>query len=99
MPVKPLATPPFGLLARKGQARPALDRPTLRERPAPRSAAAGTAAFTLRLDPARHLRLRAAASARGCSAQQFVTGALDAFFLTEPEVEAQVAHLPPLPKL
>ena len=37
------------------------------------------AAFTLRLDPARHARLKDACAARGRSAQQIVTQALDAF--------------------
>lgn len=52
-------------------------------------------AFTLRLDEQRHLKLRLAAAARGQSAQQIVTEALDAFFSTLPEVEALAAQLPP----
>lgn len=36
------------------------------------------AAFTLRLDTERHLKLRLASTMRGCSAQQLVTDALDA---------------------
>jgi len=36
------------------------------------------AAFTLRLDAERHLKLRLASTMQGCSAQQLVTDALDA---------------------
>lgn len=52
------------------------------------------AAFTLRLDSDRHLRLRLASASRLRSAQQLVTEALDAFLATMPEVEALVAQLP-----
>ena len=46
------------------------------------------AAFTLRLDPDRHLKLRLACALTRTSAQQLVTGALDEFLATLPEVEA-----------
>ena len=46
------------------------------------------AAFTLRLDGERHLRLRLATAVTGQSAQQIVTSALDALLETIPEVEA-----------
>jgi hypothetical protein len=46
------------------------------------------AAFTLRLDGGRHLRLRLATAVTGQSAQQIVTGALDAMLASIPEVEA-----------
>ena len=46
------------------------------------------AAFTLRLDVGRHLRLRLATAVTGQSAQQIVTGALDALLASIPEVEA-----------
>jgi hypothetical protein len=52
------------------------------------SAKKGKAAFTLRLDADRHLRLRLAAAVSGRSAQQVVTQALDAFLSNQPEVEA-----------
>lgn len=52
------------------------------------------AAFTLRLDSDRHLRLRLAAAVCGQSAQQLVTEALDAFLESVPEVEALVSQLP-----
>ena len=58
---------------------------------APRSRAApgskGKAAFTLRLDPERHLKLRLACALNGRSAQLLVTDALDAFLGGMPELE------------
>ena len=53
------------------------------------------AAFTLRLDTDRHLRLRLASAVTGSSSQHLVTLALDAFLQTLPEVDALVAQLPP----
>ncbi len=46
------------------------------------------AAFTLRLDVERHLRLRLATAVTGQSAQQIVTSALDELLASIPEVEA-----------
>lgn len=62
--------------------------------PLPLPASGRKAAFTLRLDRERHLRLRLAAAVRGQSAQQLVTHALDALIATMPEVEALRAQLP-----
>lgn len=62
---------------------------------APRELAPGKkAAFTLRLDADRHLRLRLASAVTGQSAQQLVTGALDSFLETLPEVSALARNLP-----
>ena len=52
------------------------------------------AAFTLRLDADRHLRLRLASAVSHRSAQQLVTEALDALLEKTPEVEALVRQLP-----
>jgi hypothetical protein len=52
------------------------------------------AAFTLRLDPDRHLKLRLACAVTRRSAQQLVTSALDDFLDTLPEVEAMADRLP-----
>lgn len=54
-----------------------------------RTAASGKrrAAFTLRLDPERHLRLRLASTVSGLSAQVLVTQALDAMLAEMPEIE------------
>jgi len=60
-------------------------------RPAkPRSAAGSKskAAFTLRLDPERHLKLRLACAVNGRSAQQLVTDALDRLLDDMPELDA-----------
>lgn len=48
--------------------------------------AKGKAAFTLRLDPDRHLRLRLACAVAHKSAQALVVAALDAFLETQPAV-------------
>jgi hypothetical protein len=54
----------------------------------------GKAAFTLRLDAARHLRLRLASAVSNRSAQVLVADALDHFLDTMPEVDALAAQLP-----
>ena len=61
--------------------------------PTPRSApgAKGKSAFTLRLDPARHLKLRLACAVGGRSAQQIVTDALDRLLTDMPELDAMAA--------
>ena len=129
---KPFASLSAGLLARKGDARPAIRRayvpmaPIVRlpqpethddlgwndmgeEVPSPspareqrerieRSYSAGQktsprkvkAAFTLRLDADRHLRLRLASAVGKRSSQQIVTEALDAFLEKHPGLDALV---------
>ena len=57
-------------------------------------AARDKAAFTLRLDPDRHFRLRLACALTGRSAQQIVTGALDEILKTFPEIDAMAGQLP-----
>jgi hypothetical protein len=129
---KPLASLSSGLLARKGEARPAMRRqaptetsslddlgwndlgelpPVLQEREVlaaavtPAAAAAigresaeqtarGKAAFTLRLDAERHLRLRLASAVAGKSAQLLMIDALDGLLSRMPEVAALRAQLP-----
>src|SRR5437870_2567669 len=58
--------------------------------PTPRAArgSKGKAAFTLRLDPDRHLKLRLACAVDGRSAQQIVTDALDGLLQNMPELDA-----------
>jgi hypothetical protein len=62
-----------------------------------REAVAGKskAAFTLRLDPDRHLRLRLASAVTNLSAQQLVTQALDAFLESLTEVDTLARQLDP----
>ena len=64
--------------------------------PRPRQAAGAKskAAFTLRLEAERHLRLRLACAVTHRSAQQLVTEALDSFLATLPELDAMAGHLP-----
>jgi hypothetical protein len=64
--------------------------PVARRQRKPR-AAPGTkskAAFTLRLDPERHLKLRLACAVSGHSAQLIVTQALDELLQSMPELDA-----------
>ena len=52
------------------------------------------AAFTLRLAPDRHLKLRLACATTNRSAQMLVTDALDAFLATMPELDAMAKKVP-----
>ena len=63
--------------------------PAPRRAPRPRSAPGlkGKAAFTLRLDPERHLKLRLACAVDGRSAQQLVTDALDNLLERMPDLD------------
>lgn len=63
-------------------------------RPTAVTAAKAKAAFTLRLDPERHLKLRLACALSRRSAQQLVTEALDDFLDSLPELEALAGHVP-----
>jgi len=76
------------------QVAPVAVLPTVpRRAPRPRSApgSKGKAAFTLRLDPERHLKLRLACAVNCRSAQQLVTDALDHLLGDMPELEAMAA--------
>ena len=79
--------------------RAALDRIQARlEAPAPVPSARAArdsrrAAFTLRLDAERHLKLRLACTVRGRSAQQIVTDALDALLAQMPEIDTLAAQV------
>jgi hypothetical protein len=52
------------------------------------------AAFTLRLDPERHLKLRLACAVTGRSAQQLVTDALDQLLSGMPELNSMAERAP-----
>ena len=52
------------------------------------------AAFTLRLDSTRHLKLRLACAVQHESAQQLVTAALDAFLESMPEIGHLASQIP-----
>lgn len=51
------------------------------------------AAFTLRLDAERHLKLKLASTVRGESAQQIVTRALDQMLADMPEIDNLATHV------
>lgn len=67
-----------------------------RRAPRPRSAPGlkEKAAFTLRLDKQRHLKLRLACAVSGRSAQQLVTDALDTMLDTMPELDSMAEKAP-----
>jgi hypothetical protein len=70
---------------------PAVARAKSREPSAKRDSR--RAAFTLRLDAKRHLKLRLASTVKNRSAQQLVTAALDKYLAEIPEVEALAAQV------
>lgn len=78
------------------KARPSAN-PAPRQKRARRSALqkGGRAAFTLRLDASRHLKLRLASAVRHRSAQQLVTEALDRLLESMPEIDTLTAQLQP----
>ena len=69
---------------------------TPRRESKPRAAAGSKAkaAFTLRLDKERHLKLRLACAVTGRSAQQLVTDALDGLLATMPELDGMAERAP-----
>jgi hypothetical protein len=86
----PLAPSP--VVAKK----PVAARVAVAPRAAPRAASAKSsrrAAFTLRLDAERHLKLRLAATMQGVSAQALVTEALDALLAEFDDLDVIAAHL------
>jgi hypothetical protein len=71
----------------------ALEGGPRRERRGSAAAEGRRAAFTLRLDAKRHLKLRLASTVKNRSAQQLVTEALDKFLAGIPEIEALAAQV------
>ncbi|HEV2078327.1 MAG TPA: hypothetical protein VGR19_00295 [Allosphingosinicella sp.] len=68
------------------------------ETPKPQSGATPKAAFTLRLEAERHLKLRLACAVTGRSAQQLVTEALDEFLQSRPDIAALAEQVPANPR-
>ena len=68
--------------------------PARSRRPRAAPGSKGKAAFTLRLDPARHLKLRLACAVGGRSAQQLVTDALDRLLEDMPELDSMAERAP-----
>ena len=79
-------------VARKVEARPA---PKPKVEKAPRALRAREkAAFTLRLDAERHLRLRLASAVTNRSSQVILTDLLDEYLSSLPEIDAMASRLP-----
>jgi len=79
-------------VARKVEARP---EPKPKKEKAPRALRAREkAAFTLRLDAERHLRLRLASAVTNRSSQVILTDLLDEYLTTLPEIDAMASRLP-----
>lgn len=79
-------------VARKVEARPA---PKTKKERAPRPVRAREkAAFTLRLDAERHLRLRLASAVTNRSSQVILTDLLDEYLASLPEIDAMASRLP-----
>ena len=68
--------------------------PARARRPRAAPGSKGKSAFTLRLDPSRHLKLRLACAVDGRSAQQLVTDALDQLLQAMPELESMAEKAP-----
>ena len=68
--------------------------PARQRKPRAVPGAKGKAAFTLRLDPSRHLKLRLACAVTGRSAQQLVTDALDQLLDGMPELDSMAERAP-----
>lgn len=80
-------------VARKVEARPAPHTEVAAK--APRAARAREkAAFTLRLDAERHLRLRLASAVTNRSSQVILTDLLDEYLASLPEIDAMASRLP-----
>ena len=72
----------------------AVVRPRRQSKPRAAPGSNGKAAFTLRLDPARHLKLRLACAVTARSAQQIVTDAVDRLLSEMPELETMAERAP-----
>jgi hypothetical protein len=88
---EPLGEPAPVVIMPTRTAEPSPARP---RRPRAQPGSKGKAAFTLRLDPSRHLKLRLACAVNGRSAQQLVTDALDELLSSMPELESMAERAP-----
>ena len=74
---------------------PVDERETEKSRPAVKSRTRkAKTAFTLRLDPERHLKLRLATAMKNVSAQQLVTKAVDEYLKSIPELDDLAERVP-----
>ena len=88
---EPVADVPQYVVERVAAPAPA---PVRARRPRAQPGSKEKAAFTLRLDPSRHLKLRLACAVNGRSAQQLVTDALDQLLSAMPELESMAERAP-----
>ncbi len=72
----------------------AIARPRRQPKPRSQPRTGGKAAFTLRLDPGRHLKLRLACAVTARSAQQLVTDAVDRLLAEMPELDSMAERAP-----
>jgi hypothetical protein len=84
-PVATRIEKPEPVVAARAAAAPA---PRRQRKPRAMPGSKGKAAFTLRLDPDRHLKLRLACAVDGRSAQALVTQALDKLLAEMPELDS-----------
>lgn len=92
-PVELIAEPaPVVVIPQRAAEREPAPRPSRAPRAAPGSKS--KSAFTLRLDPERHLKLRLACAVDGRSAQQLVTDALDQLLQAMPELDSMAEKAP-----
>ena len=87
-PIAPIVVPAAPIVAASVPAAPVARRP--RNAPGQKD----KAAFTLRLDSERHLKLRLACAVNHRSAQQIVSQALDAYLKSLPELDALAQQVP-----
>ena len=91
--VAPAPAKPAVVLER-APAAPVVKRASPPRAPRVRAGARGNFAFTLRLDPDRHLRLRLASAMTNRSAQQILTALVDDYFANQPEIDACAKQVP-----
>ena len=89
-PVAVPAAAPMAVIPQRAVAPAPVRAPTPRSEPGSK----GKAAFTLRLDPSRHLKLRLACAVTGRSAKQLVTDALDQLLAGMPELDSMAEKAP-----
>jgi hypothetical protein len=89
----PVAAPAPVPAAPRAPARKAVRKPVRKAILASAAASERRAAFTLRLDAERHLKLRLAATMQGVSAQALLTEALDAMLAEFDDLDVIAAHL------
>lgn len=91
---KPVMTLAPAALSAPSPAAPVAKRASPPRAPRVRAGTRGNFAFTLRLDPDRHLRLRLASAMTNRSAQQILTALVDDYFANQPEIDACAKQVP-----